>query len=41
MDGAGEMAESRKQGVASREVGATGGPSVQDPVLAAFGRQVI
>lgn len=28
-------------GVASRGVDATGPPSVQDPVLAAFGRQVI
>ena len=40
-DGAGEMAESRGQGWPSRGVGATGRPSVQDPVFAAFGRQVI
>lgn len=40
MNGAGEMAE-REGRVASRGVGATGRPSVQDPVLAAFGRHVI
>lgn len=40
-DGAGEMAESRGQGWPVGGWALLGAPSVQDPVFAAFGRQVI